>query len=252
MSAAQKKEGEFYMAKTPEVTRSDVKKELERTFIQLAALHANQIQIEVDGGKVILRGIVRAWIEKTDAEVAALGVPGVTGVVNRLEVTPLLQGKEMPVLTGIQISGNDDEKKNLIWQHQAIRTHAKVLIDSFKSVKELPSEMKAIPTELNDLIRFYLWPLYAFREMLQRHIAFDKSVFNLYQLGSSLKNFSEEHAEIQQLVEDAIQKTEKTVYGKLTQEELDRSASTIRDTLNKLSKIIEAHTAEEDKILKKR
>ena len=43
---------------------------------------------------IILSGIVRAWVEKTDAEAAAREVPGVTEVENLLEVTPLLNGKE--------------------------------------------------------------------------------------------------------------------------------------------------------------
>jgi osmotically-inducible protein OsmY len=37
---------------------------------------------------------VRAWIEKAYAEEAALQLGGVTEVENRLEVTPLLEGKE--------------------------------------------------------------------------------------------------------------------------------------------------------------
>ena len=240
------------MIKTPVVRKSDVKTEIERTFVQLAGHHANEIQVDIQGSKVILSGIVRAWIEKTDAEVATLGVPGVTEVVNRIEVTPLLQGKEMPVITGIQISGNEDEKKNLLWQHQAIREHAKVLIDSFKSGEGQTSGAKAKAIELNEVMRLYLWPLYDFREMLQRHIAFDKRVFNLYQLSSSVKDMSEDHAEIQQLVENAIRLTEKTVYGKLTQKELDDSVSTIRETVNNLTKLIVVHTAQEDKLLKNR
>jgi osmotically-inducible protein OsmY len=56
--------------------------------------HAREIHVEVKDGKVVLSGVVRAWIEKAEAEEAAHEVQGVTGVENRLEVTPLLEGKE--------------------------------------------------------------------------------------------------------------------------------------------------------------
>ena len=62
----------------------------------MAAHHARSIHVEIKGDKVILNGIVRAWIEKAEAEEAAHEVPGVTLVENRLEVTPLLEGKEKP------------------------------------------------------------------------------------------------------------------------------------------------------------
>jgi osmotically-inducible protein OsmY len=72
----------------------DITRRIERTFQHMAAHHAQEIQVEVKGGKVILRGVVRAWIEKAEAEEAAREVPGVKEAENRLEVTPLLEGKE--------------------------------------------------------------------------------------------------------------------------------------------------------------
>jgi osmotically-inducible protein OsmY len=80
----------------PSVRPYDVTLEIERTFQHMAAHHAQDIQVEVKGDKVILRGVVRAWIEKAKAEEAASEVIGVKEVENRLEVTPLLEGKEKP------------------------------------------------------------------------------------------------------------------------------------------------------------
>jgi osmotically-inducible protein OsmY len=83
----------------PVVRPYDVTSQIERTFQHLAMHHAQEIRVEVMNGKVILSGIVRAWIEKADAEAAAREVPGVTEVENRLELTPLLKGKEKPPVT---------------------------------------------------------------------------------------------------------------------------------------------------------
>ena len=74
----------------------DITLQIERTFQHMAAHHAQDIQVEVKDSKVTLRGVVRAWIEKTEAEEAAREVPGVKAVENRLEVTPLLEGREKP------------------------------------------------------------------------------------------------------------------------------------------------------------
>jgi len=77
----------------------DVTLQIERTFQHQAMHHALEIKVDIKNSKVILSGIVRAWIEKADAEAAAREVPGVTEVENRLEVTPLLEGKEEPPAT---------------------------------------------------------------------------------------------------------------------------------------------------------
>jgi osmotically-inducible protein OsmY len=78
------------------VRPSDVTRQILRTFQNMAVHHVQDIQVEINGSKVILSGIVRAWIEKAEAEQAAYDVPGITEVENRLEVTPLLEGKEKP------------------------------------------------------------------------------------------------------------------------------------------------------------
>lgn len=80
----------------PQVKPYDVTMQIERYFQHMAVHHAREIRVDVKNGKVILSGLVRAWIEKSEAEEAAHEVQGVTEVENRLEVTPLLEGKEKP------------------------------------------------------------------------------------------------------------------------------------------------------------
>jgi len=53
-----------------------------------AELKASRITVETEGGRVILKGRVRAWYERDIAERAAWSAPGVTEVQDRLTIEP--------------------------------------------------------------------------------------------------------------------------------------------------------------------
>jgi osmotically-inducible protein OsmY len=55
-----------------------------------AELEALGISVETDGGKVMLRGKVRAWYERDLAERAAWSAPDVTAVEDHLILEPLI------------------------------------------------------------------------------------------------------------------------------------------------------------------
>jgi len=68
----------------PSTTPSELKKKIEDALIRNAQLDAKNITVEVQGGKAILRGTVRAWVEKEEAERVAWSAPGITEVDNRI------------------------------------------------------------------------------------------------------------------------------------------------------------------------
>lgn len=70
----------------PHVHVSDIKKKIRDAFERNAVIDANNIKVECNGSKVILKGTVRSYTEKTDAEREVWNAPGVRAVDNELEV----------------------------------------------------------------------------------------------------------------------------------------------------------------------
>jgi osmotically-inducible protein OsmY len=68
------------------VSKAEVKAAIESALKRSAEIDANQIKVETEGDKVILRGSVRSWFEREEAERAAWRAPGVQSVDNRLSV----------------------------------------------------------------------------------------------------------------------------------------------------------------------
>jgi osmotically-inducible protein OsmY len=71
----------------PRVQPSDIKQKIMDAFRRNAEVDADQITVETHGGEVILKGKVRSWAERDEAERAAWRAPGVTNVDDRIVVS---------------------------------------------------------------------------------------------------------------------------------------------------------------------
>lgn len=70
----------------PKAVPAEIKKEVEQALVRSAQTDAQNITVEVEGSKVILKGKVRSWAERQEAERAAWKAPGVASVDNRITI----------------------------------------------------------------------------------------------------------------------------------------------------------------------
>ena len=72
----------------PRVEPAEIKKKILDAFKRNAEIDANRIQVETNGSEVILKGTVRSWMEREEAERVAWSAPGITKVEDRIVVAP--------------------------------------------------------------------------------------------------------------------------------------------------------------------
>jgi osmotically-inducible protein OsmY len=70
----------------PKLAPDAIKLKIEEAFRRSAEIDANRISVETNGPQVVLRGTVRSWVERSQADRAAWSAPGVERVDNRLTV----------------------------------------------------------------------------------------------------------------------------------------------------------------------
>jgi osmotically-inducible protein OsmY len=71
----------------PKVTPYEIRRKIEDAFRRSAEVDASRITVEANGSEVILRGTVKSWAERQEAERAAWAAPGVTNVDNRVTIS---------------------------------------------------------------------------------------------------------------------------------------------------------------------
>lgn len=71
----------------PKVAPYEVRRKIEDAFRRSAEIDASRVTVEANGSEVILRGTVKSWAEREEAERAAWAAPGVTKVDNRVTIS---------------------------------------------------------------------------------------------------------------------------------------------------------------------
>ena len=74
------------IALKPHLSPKQVSSKIEAALQRAAVQDARRIQVEATGGRVVLRGTVRSWAERNDAERAAWAAPGVTSVEDHIRI----------------------------------------------------------------------------------------------------------------------------------------------------------------------
>jgi osmotically-inducible protein OsmY len=72
----------------PKLKPSELKRKIQEAFERNAEVDANRITVEENGSEEILKGTVRSWIEREEAERVAWSAPGITKIEDRIVVSP--------------------------------------------------------------------------------------------------------------------------------------------------------------------
>jgi osmotically-inducible protein OsmY len=75
------------IAVRPNMAPAEIKEKIEAAFKRDALLSESQIKVRTDGGKVTLKGHVRSWAAREEAERNAWAAPGVFEVTNNIKVS---------------------------------------------------------------------------------------------------------------------------------------------------------------------
>ncbi len=72
----------------PQAEPTEIRRKIEEAFRRSAEVDASRVTVEASGSEVVLRGMVRSWAERQEAERVAWAAPGITKIDNRIVIQP--------------------------------------------------------------------------------------------------------------------------------------------------------------------
>ena len=136
------------------------------------------------------------------------------------------------------------EMKELVGEHEAILAYMKTMTRSAENLAAQPSCEK-------ERLWNYRQTLYDFRDAIWFHLDVDERVFKTLLGEAYREDPTEEHEEIQRLVNDMICLAENTTIENYSQDELDRFCCHLGEAFKKICKLIELHIARENAIIER-
>jgi osmotically-inducible protein OsmY len=70
----------------PAILDGDITSAIQAAFERSAVVDSDHVFVEVAGSEVTLKGVVRSWVERGEANEAAWSAPGVTDVIDHLTI----------------------------------------------------------------------------------------------------------------------------------------------------------------------
>ena len=136
------------------------------------------------------------------------------------------------------------EMKELMGEHEAILAHMGALTRS-------ADKLIAQPASARERAWDYRQRLYDFKDAIWYHLDVDERIFKSLFGDAFLEDPTDEHQEIQRLVNDMIKMADNTNIEKLEPEELNQFCDKLGTAFKKACKLIEVHIARENTILER-
>jgi hypothetical protein len=136
------------------------------------------------------------------------------------------------------------EMKELIGEHEAILVHMGALTRTADTLITQPARAR-------ERVWDYRQRLYDFKDAIWYHLDVDERIFKTLFGDAFLEDPTEEHQEIQRLVNDMIAIADNTNVEKLEPEELNQFCDKLGAAFKKVCKLIEVHIARENAILER-